>query len=105
MILILQRNKNSTKSRISEAFNEQHKEWVAFQQTLQVKGHETGQVLDVKATAMTGSKTRGGKAVRKKREKELAPERARREQEKLMEAVSARACVYPPSATWGVLLY
>jgi hypothetical protein len=83
-----QKNKDSIKSRVSEAFNEQHKEWVSFQQTLQVSGRDTGQTLTVKASAMTGGKTRGGKAVRKKREKELAPERARREQEKLMEAVS-----------------
>jgi len=86
--------KSSRKSVVKESFNEQHKEWVNFQRTLKVDGFETGQTLHVTDTAMSGNKSRGGKSVRKKMEKLLAPERARVEREKIME--QSGGGVFPP---------
>lgn len=71
-----------------EAYNEQHKEWVKFQQGLQVDGFDTGQTLTVTNSAMTGLKARGGKAVRKRLLKLAEPARLQMERDKLMENVS-----------------
>jgi hypothetical protein len=50
----------------------QHHEWVKFQQSIAVDGFETGQTTKATLTALTGRKDRGGKQLRKRKEKELA---------------------------------
>jgi len=50
----------------------QHLEWVKFQQSIAVDGFETGQTTKATVTALTGRKDRGGKQLRKRKEKELA---------------------------------
>lgn len=50
----------------------QHQEWVKFQQSIAVDGFETGQTTKATLTALTGRKDRGGKQLRKRKEKELA---------------------------------
>ena len=74
---------------VKEAYNEQHKEWVKFQQGLQVDGFDTGQTLAVTKSAMTGTKARGGRAVRKRLLKLTEPARLQLERDKLMENVSS----------------
>jgi hypothetical protein len=49
----------------------QHHEWVKFQQSIAVDGFETGQTTKATLTALTGRKDRGGKQLRKRKEKEL----------------------------------
>lgn len=49
----------------------QHQEWVKFQQSISVDGFQTGQVT----TAKVIKKSKGGKQVRRKKEKELALEK------------------------------
>lgn len=50
----------------------QHQEWVKFQQSISVDGFQTGQVT----TAKVIKKSKGGKQVRRKKEKELALEKS-----------------------------
>lgn len=50
----------------------QHLEWVKFQKSIAVDGFETGQTTKATVTALTGRKDRGGKQLRKRKEKELA---------------------------------
>jgi hypothetical protein len=50
----------------------QHQEWVKFQQSIAVDGFETGQTTKATVTALTGRKDRGGKQLRKRKEKESA---------------------------------
>lgn len=52
--------------------NLQHLEWVKFQQSIAVDGFETGQTTKATLTALTGRKDRGGKQLRKRKEKESA---------------------------------
>lgn len=52
----------------------QHQEWVKFQQSIAVEGFETGQVT----TAKVVKKSKGGKQIRRKKEKELAELQAKR---------------------------
>eukprot|EP00544_Gedaniella_sp_CCMP2646_P010226 CAMPEP_0202481940 /NCGR_PEP_ID=MMETSP1361-20130828/1404_1 /ASSEMBLY_ACC=CAM_ASM_000849 /TAXON_ID=210615 /ORGANISM="Staurosira complex sp., Strain CCMP2646" /LENGTH=244 /DNA_ID=CAMNT_0049109605 /DNA_START=35 /DNA_END=766 /DNA_ORIENTATION=+ len=52
--------------------NLQHLEWVKFQQSIAVDGFETGQTTKATVTALTGRKDRGGKQLRKRKEKEMA---------------------------------
>jgi hypothetical protein len=47
----------------------QHQEWVKFQQAISVDGFQTGQVVQAKVLK---KKTKGGKQVRRKREREEA---------------------------------
>eukprot|EP00559_Dactyliosolen_fragilissimus_P000981 CAMPEP_0184858158 /NCGR_PEP_ID=MMETSP0580-20130426/3276_1 /TAXON_ID=1118495 /ORGANISM="Dactyliosolen fragilissimus" /LENGTH=180 /DNA_ID=CAMNT_0027354141 /DNA_START=265 /DNA_END=807 /DNA_ORIENTATION=- len=55
----------------------QHEAWVKFQQKISVEGFDTGQTTSVSRLALTGKKGRGGKATRKKRERELALAKAK----------------------------
>lgn len=68
----------------------QHHEWVKFQQSIAVDGFETGQTTKATVTALTGRKDRGGKQLRKRKEKELAES-----QEKVRAIESLGGGLYP----------
>ena len=50
--------------------NKQHEEWVKFQQGLVVDGFETGAITKLTDAKLQGRKVRGGKQLRKQREKD-----------------------------------
>ena len=52
--------------------NQQHEEWVKFQQSISVDGFETGQIKTLTKSGMSGRKDRGGKVLRRRREREMA---------------------------------
>lgn len=69
----------------------QHLEWVKFQQSIAVDGFETGQTTQATVTALTGRKDRGGKQLRKRKEKEMAEQL---KQDRLTESLGGG--LFPP---------
>lgn len=69
----------------------QHLEWVKFQQSIAVDGFETGQTTEASITALTGRKDRGGKQLRKRKEKEL---QAKLKQDRATESLGGG--LFPP---------
>lgn len=73
--------KKKSKKGSDEVTNTQHQEWVKFQQSITIDGFETGQTTTVTTAALLGRKDRGGKSLRrrKQKEQELASKVAERE--------------------------
>lgn len=72
--------------------NELHKDWVKLQQSIQVDGFETGQITTAHSNA--GRKNRGGKVLRKKREREMELVKKTEERERMMSDLGGGE--YPP---------
>jgi len=62
--------KKKSKKDTDKVTNTQHQEWVKFQQSIKIDGFETGQTTAVTTAALLGRKDRGGKSLRKRRQKE-----------------------------------
>jgi hypothetical protein len=69
----------------------QHQEWVKFQQSIAIQGFETGQTTTL--TGGLGPKRRGGKAARKRRDKEEL-EKVMQEKQRKLDIVGGGQ--YPP---------
>mmetsp|Transcript_13560 Transcript_13560/g.13143 ORF Transcript_13560/g.13143 Transcript_13560/m.13143 type:complete len:277 (-) Transcript_13560:56-886(-) len=64
------KKKGSSKKDMDAVTNTQHEEWVKFQRTIKIDGFETGQTTTVTTAALLGRKDRGGKSLRKRKQKE-----------------------------------
>jgi len=69
-----------------------HEEWVKLQQSIAVDGFDTGQIT--KASSMVGQKRRGGKAVRRREEKELELKKSTADRERMLSELGGGE--YPP---------
>jgi len=77
-------SKKSKRKDSDDVSNQQHEEWVKFQQSISVSGFETGQIKTLTRSGLSGRKDRGGKQLRRRREKELALQDAVAERDKEM---------------------
>jgi len=69
-----------------------HEEWVKLQQSIAVDGFDTGQIT--KASSVVGQKKRGGKAVRRREEKELELKKTTADRERMLSELGGGE--YPP---------
>merc|ERR1719183_1143031 len=65
-------SKKSKRAGGDDLSNQQHEEWVKFQQSISVDGFETGQIKTLTKSGMSGRKDRGGKVLRRRRERDMA---------------------------------